>query len=107
MDISTIFHNSKDDDIEFKKFRIGSCEGLWGCSDKEYIILAVINNTPGNGHFQDVLDWFRQSCVRDKKNLKISEVWNKRLLNHLITKKRFTKLPLGDNVIQSFKQMNK
>lgn len=78
-----------DDLHNWIAFRIGTCEGLWCCTEKYYAILAVQNHKKGNGHFTDVLDWFKNSCKRDKKDLKILEVWNKNLKQHLISKKGF------------------
>jgi hypothetical protein len=75
----------------WKKFHIGTCEGLWGVTDTDYEILAVVNDKPGNGHFRDVLEWFEQSCRRDGKALRILQVWNADLLRHLTTKKGFVR----------------
>lgn len=89
-------------DEGFDKFRIGTCEGLWRSKGKTYEILAIINSTPGNGHFEDVLGWFEHSCKRDKKSLVISEVWNEKFKKHLIKKRGFKK-DGPDNVIKHFK----
>ena len=83
-------------DEGFMRFRIGTCEGLWRHTDKHYEILAVMNDKPGNGHFEDVLQWFEHSCKRDKRKLKISEVWNKAFKKHLIKKRGFRKIGLDD-----------
>jgi hypothetical protein len=85
---------------EFRRFRIGTCEGLWGSTPLTFDILAITNDVPGNGHFEDVLQWFSHSCRRDGKDLRIMEVWNKRLLKHLIEKRRF--LSCGDHCIKKF-----
>src|SRR5688500_4237623 len=90
-------------DENFTKFRIGTCEGLWASTDKTYDILAITNNVPGNGHFEDVLQWFEHSCRRDKKALRILEVWNKRLKMHLVRKRGFA-LYRKDDVIKYFKK---
>ncbi len=85
-----------DPDHEFMRFRIGTCEGLWSGTDQSYEILAVKNTQKHNGHFNDVLQWFEHSCIRDKKHFIIKEVWNKNLKNHLILKRGFTKLGKSD-----------
>lgn len=82
-------------------FKIGTCHGQWVSTEDSYDILTVINETPGNGHFEDVLQWFEQSCKRDKKNFRILEVWNKDLAIHLVTKRGFT-YQQGDNLIKRF-----
>lgn len=74
---------------DYKQFRIGTMEGLWVSTKETYDILALKNNSKGNGHFQDVFDWFENSCRRDKKDLRILEVDNKRLRKHLVNKRGF------------------
>lgn len=86
---------------EFMRFRVGSCDGLWRSTKESYDILAITNDNKGNGHFNDVLQWFEQSCRRDKKVLRILEVWNKRFKRHLITKRSFKDIG-GDNVEKHF-----
>lgn len=74
---------------EYQRFRIGTVTGLWGSNDQAYLILALQNDNPGNGHLEDLFDWFYQSCRRDQKDLIIQEVWNAGLREHLIKKRGF------------------
>jgi len=74
---------------EFLRFRVGTVCGLWRATAKSYDILAVDNVEKGNGHFDDLLEWFEYSCRRDGKYLRILEIWNKELQKHLITKRGF------------------
>jgi len=84
------------------KFRIGTCDGLWCSTDKTYNILAIDNRAPGNGHFEDVLQWFEYSCKRDNKSFQIMELYNQSFKTHLINKRGFSKT--GDNnLIKHFK----
>lgn len=86
----------------FTRFRIGTCTGLWCSTDATYDILAIDNSDKGNGHFKDVLEWFHNSCKRDKKNFRILEVWNRKFKNHLMAKQGF--IPEGkDNLIRGYK----
>lgn len=88
------------------KFRIGTCEGLY-CFEKDfYGIIAVVNNTPNNGHFKDVLDWFYNSCKRDKKDLRVLELWNDKFKKHLIEKLGFTDIG-NSNVEIKLKKIKK
>jgi len=87
---------------EFKRFRIGTCDGLWRSTDESYDILAVTNNSAGNGHFKDVLQWFEMSCNRDNKSLRVLEVWNDNLKSHLINKQGFQDIG-NDNLEKTFK----
>lgn len=86
-----------DNQTQWMCFRVGTCEGLWGSTKESYDILAIVNYQHGNGHFNDVLQWFQQSCCRDKKTLRILEVWNSKFKNHLITKRQFKDIG-NDNV---------
>jgi len=91
-------------DENFVKFRIGTCEGLWTTTERTFDILAVTNDEPGNGHFDDVLQWFEYACKRDQKDFRILEVWNKAFKKHLLTKRGFK--PEGlDHVVKKFKNI--
>ncbi len=84
-------------------FRIGTCDGQWRCTSDAYEILSVVNSRPGNGHFDDVLEWFEFACRRDGKLLRIREVENERLKRHLVEKRGFR--PEGeDDVVKGFKE---
>ena len=67
-----------------QEFRVGTCEGVFYNDDKNYIILAIVNSFPGNGHFNDVLQWFENSCKRDNKNLVFECILNEEFKKHLI-----------------------
>lgn len=86
---------------DFLRFRIGTCEGLWRSTHDSYDILAVDNTRGGNGHFEDVLQWFEYSCKRDKKAFRVLEVWNKNLKRHLIEKRGFSDIG-NDNIEKKF-----
>ncbi len=86
------FESANWHDPQFQLFRIGTCEGMWQSTSESFDIIAVVNNKPGNGHFKDVLQWFENSCYRDKKDLRVMEIWNDRLLGHLTSKLGFKKL---------------
>lgn len=81
-------------------FKIGTVNGQWRATPDSYEILSVINDEPGNGHFQDVFDWFENSCKRDKKDLKILECWNAKLATHLKTKRGFQHVFGTNNVVK-------
>lgn len=91
-------------DENFHRFRIGTCEGLWQSTENSYDILAITNTIPGNGHFEDVLQWFEHSCRRDRKHLKVLEIMNVPFRKHLIVKRGFKPLGLSD-VIKKYKLM--
>jgi hypothetical protein len=88
----------------FARFRIGTCEGLYSFGSDSLDILAITNSDPGNGHFEDVLQWFEFACKRDKKDFRFLEIMNKDFKKHLLTKRKFK--PQGkDNVIKKFKNL--
>lgn len=99
------YHLQLVDDITWMRFRIGTCEGLWCATGTSYDILAITNNNPGNGHLMDVIQWFEQSCKRDKKNFRVLEVWNNGFKNHLIKKHGFTEYN-HDNLFKHFNICN-
>lgn len=89
---------------DFLYFRVGTIDGIYCWSEKSYMILAITNEKKGNGHLQDVFDWFENSCKRDKKNLMVLEVWNKRFKKHLIKKRGFVPCD-KDHVIKFLKDI--
>lgn len=91
-------------DPEFTCFKIGTCQGLYVSTSETYDIIAVVNNEPGNGHFQDVIDWFENSCLRDKKSLRFMEMMNDEFRKHLVLKRGYK--PEGENnLIKTFKKI--
>ena len=83
-------------------YKIGTCYGLWKSKNKTYEILSILNDVPGNGHFQDVLEWFEHHCRRDNKALRIKEFFlNPEFKQHLINKRGFVE-DGKDDVIKKF-----
>ena len=76
-------------DPEYTQFKIGTCDGIYRYIEDTIEILAIKNNSPGNGHFEDVLEWFYNSCKRDGKHLQFSEILNPKFLKHLKEKRGF------------------
>lgn len=85
---------------EYLLFRVGTCHGTWRSTALHYDILTIINEEPGNGHLQDVLQWFSHSCRRDGKDLRILEVMNKEFMRHLVEKRGF--IAAGEHCIKKF-----
>lgn len=92
---------------DFQRFRIGTVSGIWVATSLSYDILGIDNDKPGNGHFEDVLQWFENSCKRDNRALRILEVWNEGLKKHLISKRGFVEVPGTFHVIKHFKNEKK
>lgn len=89
-------------DENFAEFKIGTCNGLYTVDETTYSILAIENTCKGNGHFEDVIQWFEHSCRRDRKNLMFLEVWNDKFATHLSTKRGFE---LQDGTCNYLKKM--
>ncbi len=86
-------------------FRVGTCHGQYGALDDSYYILSVMNKEIGNGHLDDVFEWFEYSCKREGKNLLVLECFNSRFYNHLLSKRGFIALDKGqENCIKVFNQ---
>lgn len=83
--------NLRSDEHPIFLFRVGTVEGQWYQNDLDYCILSCINREQGNGHFGILVDYFEESCRRDKLNLRFVEIMNERFLKHLIEKRGFVK----------------
>lgn len=77
-------------DESIQVFRVGTCHGQWYSTQFAYHILSIINEEPGNGHLNDVFEWFENSCKRDGKALIVEEIMNVRFGRHLCEKRGFT-----------------
>lgn len=96
------FEATKGSDyMDFNHFRIGSCTGLWRAKNRQYQILSIVNTKPHNGHLEDVFDWFKQSCKRDRYNLVILEIFNRRFKKHLMEKRGFKEYHINDLILIS------
>ena len=91
------------DGLYWHEYRIGTVHGLWRSTDTTYDILAFENTKPGNGHLDDVFQWFENSCKRDKKSLKIMEMMNETFKTHLMVKRGFVEIPYTNHLIKHFK----
>jgi len=98
----TTYNDDKYPEIPWEVFRVGTCEGQWRLTPEAYEILSVINTKPGNGHLQDVLEWFGYACKRSGLSLRILAFTNERFKKHLIAKRGF--VPFGDDVERFFLQ---
>ena len=86
------------------RYRVGTCTGIYNWDANNYTIIAITNDNKGNGHLQDVFEWFENSCKRDKKNLLVAEIMNKGFMKHLIEKRGFD-LINGNYAIKLLKEI--
>lgn len=90
------------DEFTWIRFKVGTCHGLWAANDKSFLILAVENDEKGNGHFNDVLEWFEQSCKRENKTLIFVEVMNTKFKQYLMNKQGFQAIEWKNSVEKTF-----
>ena len=91
-----------DRDPTIQVFKIGTCKGQWIATDFTYDIISVINETPGNGHLEDVFEFFERSCRRDKRALRIREFFNEPFRQHCINKRGFVPVVGSSDLIKVF-----
>lgn len=105
MDEVGAFISDKGDypEIEWLLFRVGTCHGQWRQTPEAYEILSIVNEDPGNGHLNDVFQWFEFACKKSKKPLRVLSFLNKSFAESLIRKRGFK--PDGDNVEKSWRDM--
>jgi hypothetical protein len=87
-------------DPTFTEFKIGTCHGIFRYIRFTIEILAIENLEPGNGHFEDVLEWFENSAKRDGKHLQFSEILNPRFAKHLKDKRGFMIIDNGKSAVK-------
>lgn len=88
-------------DKRVMEFKVGTCHGQYAIVDKKLTIISIINDTPGNGHLEDVFEWFEFAAKAQGVDLMIAEFMNDRFKKHCIEKRGYR--PFGnDNVIKQF-----
>jgi len=88
-------------------FRVGTCHGQWfygGDRGPGYYIISIANETPGNGHLDDVFEWFEYACRREGVPLYILAFFNENFRKHCIKKRGFKEIKGTDNVVKEFKK---
>ncbi len=84
-------------------YKVGTCEGQWGSTGDSLFILSVLNKDPGNGHLDDLFEWFEYSAKEHSMNLMVLECENERFYDHLLSKRGFIALDAGKrNCIKIF-----
>jgi len=79
-----------EEDVEhWDEYNVGTCIGQWRVTDKAVEILSFLNTERGNGHFEDVMQWFEFIAKAAQRPIVIYEVWNEQLRRHLTEKRGF------------------
>ena len=82
-------NDDKFPEIKWEEFRVGTCVGQFRVTPEAYEILSIINSAPGNGHLEDLFEWFEYGCRRSRLPLRILRFTNQRFKKHLIDKRGF------------------
>lgn len=81
-------------------FRIGTCEGQYLFVENSICILSVVNSVPGNGHLDDVFEWFEFASKKQGHSLKVLAIMNEGFKKHLIEKRGF--VDVGDDNVEKY-----
>lgn len=81
-------------DTGMNKFEIGTVHGLWNASTLSIDIFACINNEPGNGHLDDVFEWFFAIAKEKGLPVRVTNVSSPTFREQLIEKWKF--IPTND-----------
>lgn len=65
-------------------YKIGTCHGFYRSTNLSVDIIAMVNDEPGNGHFDDVLQWFTEIARLEGKLLRVVEIMNPEIATRLI-----------------------
>jgi hypothetical protein len=65
---------------QLTELHVGTCHGLIDQSGKAIKIIAIMNDEPHNGNFQDFMD----NVEGRGKAVVVVEIWNKHLRQHLL-----------------------
>jgi len=84
------------------RYMVGTCNGQYEFMPFAIAIISIVNDSPGNGHLDDVFEWFEYAAKRDKKPLMIMEFFNQRFKQHCILKRGFMPVPGTNNVVKFF-----
>lgn len=74
---------------EWIPYKVGTVEGRFRHVEDAVEILTIFNSEPGNGHLEDVFEWFEYAAKASGKKLRLLEVCNERFEQHLIGKRDF------------------
>lgn len=83
-----------------EKFEIGTVHGLWVQSRMSIDIFACINDEPGNGHMDDVFEWFFEIAKEGALAVRIVNVSAVKFRNDLIEKWGFTPTDTFDTLVK-------
>jgi len=85
-------------------FKVGTCHGQYAFIEGKLSLISVINEVPGNGHLDDVFEWFEYAARVQGVDLVITEFFNDRFKEHCLKKRGFSSYGKND-VIKRFSKV--
>jgi N-acetylglutamate synthase-like GNAT family acetyltransferase len=87
-------------------FEVGTCHGQYLVSKEGLEIISITNDMPGNGHLEDVFEWFEFAAKQQGIDLYIRAFLNPQFKIHCIEKRGFRKFGTTD-VMKKLKDLGK
>jgi hypothetical protein len=73
----------------YMAFKIGTCNGLYTIKPQMLMLISVNNEERGNGHLNDVFEWFEYGAKFQSVPLSIVAFLNDRFYHHCLEKRGF------------------
>ncbi len=89
------------DGYYWQRFKVGTTEGFFTTNINDYTVYSIYNKESGNGHLEDLLEWFNYMGETNKKDLIFLDAFNRRFKKHLIEKRGFEEFG-EDHLIKRF-----
>lgn len=87
-------------DNRIMAYRVGTCHGQYSFMDGSLVLISIVNESPGNGHLEDVFEWFEYAAKAQRIPLVIAEFFNYRFKKHCIEKRGFLEYAKANGVIK-------
>lgn len=83
-----------------ERFEIGTVHGIWNVSTFSVDVFACINDEPGNGHMDDVFEWFFSIATERGLPVRVTNVSSEDFRQQLIDKWLFVPTKDHDTLIR-------
>lgn len=70
-------------------FRLGACHGMFDEEEGAVRLIAIANDSPGNGDFERAMTKLETRARGMGKKFQVVEIWNERLKTHLVSKRGY------------------
>jgi hypothetical protein len=86
------------------RFFVGTCNGIFDVNAEGVNIIGITNENPGNGHVDDVFEWFEYAAAGADTRLWVREIYNQRFKQRCLTKRGFIQSSNPMDIYKDFKQ---